>query len=484
MHHHALNQWSASMVPSCSLHNNAVAIIGAGPGGSAAAYYLSQLGDAVPITIYERSDYVGGRSTTVDVLGQVIELGASIFVEVNTNLKTAAEVFNLTIIDPEIGLDPAERTLGIWDGTTFVYKDMGGSTYWNLAKLVWRYGLAPYRAQRYVSAVLASFLRLYEALPFASLTETAAESGLLAYTNTTGFESFRTAGVSAPFVRDVVNAATRVNYAQDIHDMHGLMSAVSFITDDARAIEGGNRRIFEAMVDASRAELRLNTSVTSISRNGHDDSWCVCDDGAAHCSSFASVILAAPLSLSDITVSPAVEVSEVEYVTLHVTLIATERRPSREYFATDSVPASILTTTTTTTTTTPAGDDLVGGRKSDDDVFTFQSLSVVGKVNATTLVYKLFSRTRPGDGDLDGLFDGPVTGGHAAGRGGNSFVLRKSWQAYPVARPTAEFDDWEVARGFWYLNTMERFVSTMETATLAGKNVAALVADRMGRSGR
>lgn len=55
---------------------------GAGAGGASAAYHLARLagniGQNVSITVYERSGYVGGRSTTVNAFGDArypVELG-------------------------------------------------------------------------------------------------------------------------------------------------------------------------------------------------------------------------------------------------------------------------------------------------------------------------------------------------------------------------------------------------------------------------
>ena len=65
---------------------------GAGAAGSTAAHnlrkYAEEASISVNITIFEKSSFIGGRSTTVDAwndpsLGLPIELGASIFVKAN-----------------------------------------------------------------------------------------------------------------------------------------------------------------------------------------------------------------------------------------------------------------------------------------------------------------------------------------------------------------------------------------------------------------
>jgi NAD(P)-binding Rossmann-like domain len=91
-----------------------VLIIGAGAGGASTAYYLGKIagnaGKEVDITIYERSNYVGGRSTTVNVLDDKrypvelgyprtckSDLGASIFVRENPILYNATLDFGLEL---------------------------------------------------------------------------------------------------------------------------------------------------------------------------------------------------------------------------------------------------------------------------------------------------------------------------------------------------------------------------------------------------
>jgi prenylcysteine oxidase/farnesylcysteine lyase len=100
----------------------------------------------VTTTLFERNDYIGGRSTAVPIKGDpalgIIELGASIFVEANKHLMTATEKFNLkrtklsSIEDDKTVSRPG---LGVWDGSEFLLEDTG--SFWNKVKAFWRYGL-------------------------------------------------------------------------------------------------------------------------------------------------------------------------------------------------------------------------------------------------------------------------------------------------------------------------------------------------------
>jgi prenylcysteine oxidase/farnesylcysteine lyase len=150
--------------------------------------FASKVSIPVNITIFERNPYIGGRTTTVNAYNlpsQPVELGASIFVEVNTILKNSSELFGLK---PRSDSDDVE-ILGIWNGKTFVYKQKdSGWYYWDIAKLFWKYGLAPYRTQKLMKSTVGKFRKLYEApfFPFRSLSDRAFDLDLTPVTSATG----------------------------------------------------------------------------------------------------------------------------------------------------------------------------------------------------------------------------------------------------------------------------------------------------------
>lgn len=136
--------------------------LGGGAAGTSAAFWLknafpatAKSGVRVSTTLYERNNYLGGRSTVIPIkddpeLG-LFELGASIFIERNYNLINATRRFNLNLT----GLTelPFERGLGIWDGKDFLFEE-SGNKYWDVAKLLWRYGYSLIR----VSVMIATFI--------------------------------------------------------------------------------------------------------------------------------------------------------------------------------------------------------------------------------------------------------------------------------------------------------------------------------------
>jgi prenylcysteine oxidase/farnesylcysteine lyase len=196
-----------------------VAIIGAGAAGSSAAYHLRKYAGnrSLNITIFERDSYVGGRSTTVNAFNlpsESVELGASIFVDVNTILVNAAEEFDLELQPATDQLPTGYQgpTLGIWNGDEFVFQQNTGSLSgtWDYVKLLWRYGLSPLRAQNAVKETVGTFLRMYdeaEGFPWEDLTEEVQRVGLLEQTSITGIQLLEQKGVTGLFGTEIIQAA-------------------------------------------------------------------------------------------------------------------------------------------------------------------------------------------------------------------------------------------------------------------------------------
>lgn len=169
---------------------------GAGAAGASAAYHLNKYATQerlpVNITVFEKMGRIGGRTLTVPVHDAgAIEVGASIFVSLNQIMFNATREFDLrltTMTHPS----PGDMT-AIWDGTPghFTYQGKAGDAWWrDAAKLTWKYGLSPYRANRLVKATVDKFLALYSPrwFPFASLGQRVGELGLSHVVAVTGEE--------------------------------------------------------------------------------------------------------------------------------------------------------------------------------------------------------------------------------------------------------------------------------------------------------
>ncbi|RHZ44511.1 putative prenylcysteine lyase [Aspergillus thermomutatus] len=474
-----------------------VAIIGAGAAGSSSAYSLRKFADSlqipVDITVYERNSYIGGRSTTVNVLDDPkypVELGASIFVSVNYNLVNASKELGLTVRSADHARPrESDDTLGIWDGEQFVLVLQDTYSWWNIAKLIWRYGLSPIRTQSLMKSTVNKFLRLYDSpyFPFRSLTSAAAAVDLLNSTSIPGDVFLQNGGISTDFSRDVIQASTRVNYGQNLPLMHGLETMVCMATDGPVSIEGGNWQIFDGMLRNSQVDVRVNHSVTSIQRNA-DGTLTVGFKATEveESSVFDEVVIAGPLQYSGITIEPPLEhvPDEIPYVKLHVTLFSSPHRISPRFFKITSnscAPETVLTTL-------PRGVDL-GSSKAGVGPAGFWSISTLRTVQAPRsdgthekhYVYKVFSPER-----LTASFVGAILGLEHKGYSANSTIgdlpkddvswhHEKIWNPYPFLYPRVTFEDTMLAPNIWYTGGIESFISTMETSALMGKNVAALI---------
>jgi prenylcysteine oxidase / farnesylcysteine lyase len=164
--------------------------------------------------------------------------------------------------------------------------------------------------------------------------------------------------------------------------------------------------------------------------------------------------------LSNISLNVPISIPPVNYVTVHVTLVATKSYINPQYFNIDSVPCDIATTLPT--------------NLSDAPIFT--SLSLARTLPTGEMVYKMFSTEHISDDHLAKLFvDAPIDWKH-----------RKVWQAFPKLDPIDTFAPIELyppskSAGLWYTSGIESFISTLETSALSGKNVATLLARRLWR---
>ncbi|KZT06641.1 FAD/NAD(P)-binding domain-containing protein [Laetiporus sulphureus 93-53] len=468
---------SVSSIDSLSVENppNKIAIIGAGAGGSSAAFWIAKakqrFGLDVEVDVYEKSNYIGGRSTVVYPYDnkelQPVELGASIFVEDNKNLWRAIEEFDLEKID--FGKD--DSVMGLWDGSQILLTTGGKGFYtgWlDTVKVAWRYGFSAHRrAKATVQSMIDTYLTLYapSAPRFSNITTLAEELDWTPILAQTAAEYLDTKGINRQYTRELVDALTRVNYGQNVDAIHALEGMCSMAADGASSVKGGNFQLFEEFVKRSNASVSLETAVTALKHDEASGAWLVSTADSRQ--AYRAVILAAPFHSANISLFPealAESFPEQPYVRLHVTLLSTPApSPNSAYFGlgAHSAPTTLLTTANAVREGTGAEPE-------------FNSLTYHGKVRAADgepwageageeWVVKIFSKKRLTDDWLENMF------------GKVGWVLRKEWDAYPVLPPTTSFAPIKVTEGLYYVNAFEPFISTMETETIAARNVVDLL---------
>lgn len=395
-----------------------------------------------------------------------------------------------------------DRLTVIWDGDKFVYESASSSSWWwDVAKLLFKYRMSVYNAQKLTKGTVSTFLKLYDApyFPFRSLSTRAFELDLARITGVTGKQFLADNGISDAFADDIVQAATRVNYASNLDSIHGLDTMVSMAPEGAKAVVGGNWRIFDKLVEASGATVALNTSVSSIALGTKPGATypkylLSTKSGAGEASAgvaFDNVIIATPYQFSGISAPEDVlqtTIDEVPYVKLHVTLFASPFQIDPEFLGLkpgSKVPTTVLTT---------YADDANGTSGLEGVGKTgFFSISTLRSINNPATgkdeyLYKIFSPMEVTPEYLSSVLGVKVpegfTGATAVVEGETTEVVEPvSWyyphvfHSYPKALPRVTFQDPILGNGVYYTSGMEGFISTMETNALMGKNVARLIID-------
>ncbi|PNS21887.1 Farnesylcysteine lyase [Sphaceloma murrayae] len=488
---------SAPQIPLVSdLPPKRVAIIGAGSAGSSTAYFLQKYASAASIplniTIYDRNTTVGGRSTTIHPFNDpslpALELGASIFVSVNHNLVNATRDLGLSASSSNALLSASAGSgtpdLGIWDGQRMVLVQQSSDGWWDLAKLVWRYGLAPYKTLRLMKRTVAKFLRMYEGpvFPFGDLGGAVEDVGLVDVVAANGRGYLERWEIRGLFGREVVQAATRVNYAIGIEEVSGLIAMVCMAAEGAMSVDGGNWRIFEGMVERSGATRGFGVEVKGVRNEkgeGMEDRLEVTTRpvgggrGDEVTEKFDEVVLAAPHQFADVVFEDVLQhvPEEIPYVKLHVTILTSRHRLDPEVFGLEKgekAPRAILTTT-------PEEQGVAGPG--------FNSISLLREVlNPETktpeFAYKIFTMEPVNSTFLGRIFGlGNLAADANISEDDISWIYRKRWSSYPYEYPRATFEEIKLADHVWYTSGIESFISTMETSSLMGMNVARLMVD-------
>lgn len=196
---------------------------------------------------------------------------------------------------------------------------------------------------------------------------------------------FYSKGVAKLFIEEMIEAATLVNYGQEIYSIHGVGGGVSLAASGAVGVQGGNYRIFEEMLGKSdnlKLRLGIHGEVTGLARfktiaevieagtmteeealsRGHLANLSSTAEGNLMQSTsrwwlgtksgfgdlYDAVFIAAPWHSSGIVLLNTHSVIPAyDFVHLHVTILVTSaKHPDPTYFGRgnrDEIPTSILT---------------------------------------------------------------------------------------------------------------------------------------------
>ncbi|XP_048399735.1 prenylcysteine oxidase-like isoform X1 [Stegostoma tigrinum] len=248
-----------------------IAVVGAGIGGSSAAYFLRrEFGHNVKIDVYEKGT-IGGRLATVTVNGQQYEIGGSVIHPLNLHMQDFVK---------HLGLKHRKgvpEKLALFNGEEFVFEE----TDWylqDLFKMWWRYGFGLLRLQMWVEEIVEKFMRIYKyqahGYAFSTMEEMLQSLGGDRFINMTRrpvAETLQELGISQRFIDEIVTAIMRVNYGQSV-TIPAFVGAVSIAGVQAGlwAVEGGNKLVCSQLLDSAKVNV-VHTTVTSISLHSSGD---------------------------------------------------------------------------------------------------------------------------------------------------------------------------------------------------------------------
>ncbi|XP_068561863.1 prenylcysteine oxidase 1 [Cebidichthys violaceus] len=452
-----------------------IAVVGAGIGGTSAAFYLRQeFGAGVKIDVFESGD-VGGRLATVKIGEYEYETGGAVIHPLNLHMKHFIE---------KLGIPPrtdVPSKMAIFDGKELTFEESDWFII-NFLRMLWRFGFSFIRMHMWVESVLDKFMRIYQyqqyGYSFSSvdkLLHAMGGDGFLTLLNQTLEETMMGQGFSQVFLNDIVAPIARVNYGQSVR-INGFVGAVSLAGADPGlwAVDGGNKRVCSGLLYNSKSEL-IPARVTSISVKGRPSKTgtttsfyevnYVGESGSAH-SLYDIVVIATPLhqGKSDIAFSgfsPPIPshypgryhqtVSTLVHGMLNMSYLGTAQ-PASEFTVSDIL-------------TTDSKDSVINSLASLDPVHIPPGYR--RPPASQTKVWKVFSPQPLSQEQLRDIFLSWDS------------VSETRWLAYPSYRPPhRKTPPFILHDRLYYLNAVEWAASAMEMSAISARNVALLAHHR------
>ncbi|XP_066933651.1 prenylcysteine oxidase 1-like isoform X2 [Clytia hemisphaerica] len=440
-----------------------VAVIGSGIGGASATHFLRKsLGETVQIDVFEKSDHIGGRLHIVTIDGQSIESGGTI---IHSSNKYTVDF----VKDLGLGTNVAmsNERLGIYNGKEFVFVETSTS-WWNGIKMIWRYGFFSLKNMSdALSKMLTDFVSVYqiqdEGKAFKTVPDLLKALGgdyFVECTDKTSRQIMKEKGVGDELINELLTAVSRNNYGQSTDEINGFTGYVSLAGAQGGSlwnVEGGNYHVPQRLLQKSKAEVHINTKITSIKKHIDESSGKIAYylEGAGNETPYDAVIVAAPLEIPSyfITCAECKDWPKQSDMGRYQQTIANfiHKPVDYKYFgykSAEKLPDIIFTT--------------------EEESLNFTTIEPHGNVNGDPIkppVYKVFSRKPMTSEMINQLF---ITGSQTPE------YTSVNWLAYPHYSPPEKFLPFELDEGVFYVNAIERAASAMEMSAIGGRNAALL----------
>ncbi|KAG9544849.1 putative prenylcysteine lyase, partial [Aureobasidium melanogenum] len=237
------------------------------------------------------------------------------------------------------------------------------------------------------------------------------------------------------------------------------------------------------MLAASHATVLLNHTVSKVEKQ-ENATYSISTKGTGPSATFDQhtfdeVVLAGPYQYSKIDFDPKPRhlPDSIPYVQLHVTMFTSKHKLSPRAFNLSSdkeVPQVVLTIL-------PPGEHH-GSNPEGVGSPGFFSISLLRPSMDTRegrdeleYLYKVFSPAPLNETFMANILGLPAN--RAISKADVSWMYRKVWNSYPYEYPRVTFEELQLDDGLWYTAGIESFISTMETSSLMGKNIARLMVD-------
>ncbi|XP_005988277.1 prenylcysteine oxidase 1 [Latimeria chalumnae] len=449
-----------------------IAIVGAGIGGTSAAYFLRQhFGNGVQIDVFEKGE-VGGRLATTTIYGREYETGGSIIHPLNLHMKRFVK---------DLGLKHRRDVggqLGIYNGEEFVFEESSWFII-NIIKMLWNYGFNFLRMQMWVEDVLDRFMRIYRyqsyEYSFTTVEKLLHAMGGDDFTrmiNYTIDEALQKVGFSHKFINEIVTPVMKANYGQSVN-INAFVGAVSLAgaESDLWAVEGGNKLVCSGLLYASKAHL-ISGTITSIElktrpmkTGGSATLYEVnysSDSGPSY-GLYDIVVIATPMhkdksNISFLNFSPPIKNFPGYFHTTMATLVYGRLNASFfQYQNPSQFPISTILTMDHSSLFVSSVSSLDPVRIQDD---------YNPKLPTESTVWKVLSQNPLSKQQLNQLFTS------------YNSVDETKWLAYPHYSPPERLPPIILHDRIYYVNAIEWAASAIEMSTIAAKNVALLAHHR------
>ena len=436
-----------------------VAIICAGIGGSACAYYLSQWNPAIEITIFEKEPYCGGRIKTISINEKPfttcrIDIGAGFFQEHNLLINHLVDELNLQ-------KEPVTAsTFAILGKTEYVFKASEKNIV-NAFKLIKKYRMNVRRFLKLGSFAGTLINRMYEIIetPFQSIEELLEKTELREYARVSCTDLFKTQGISEKFAMEFIEPLVNHLTYQGLraNGLIGLAFAFTLANPTIYSITGGNVQLVKALLNSSNATTRYGCEIQKIEKkNGKYEVRGLEDGKHTIKEKFDVIIIATPIDSSNIQLSGfnqnAVNVmqnNQKELIGVSVTITLVKGRINPYFFGMTSpeqMPGSISTTLECTLPLIAIEKRLT---KDDQDL------------------YYITSRQPPSKNFLDQIFLKQY-----------EVVKMHHWKhAVGDMTPREVHDPIVLDDNCYYLSSIDKLLTAMEFSVIMGRNIAMLVSN-------